>query len=166
MPFVSRLAIAIAALFLVSPSARHPPVQSCTGCTGIGSAASASGGNCDGLVTVTVTVGDGHCKVLNGEEPGDIHCKPNRNCVPTISRTWTGLDPGSVVDFCVVLNGERLCAFPKPTSGNGAGSDNRPSASMECTDDPALVRWYSVESPSCGLFATAQGKCSACNDYY
>jgi hypothetical protein len=167
MSSVSHLAIASAFFFLVAPSPKLPlPAQSCTGCVGTGDSDSDSGGSCDGLVQITVTVAPGHCKVLSGEEPGDIQCRPNRNCVPTITRTWTGLEPGSVMDFCVVLNGERLCLYPKPTAGNGSGSDNRPSATIECSDDPANARSYSVESPSCGLFATAQGKCSACNDYF
>jgi hypothetical protein len=167
MPSVSPLAIASAIFFLVSPSPRPPlRTQTCTGCVGSANSATVSGGSCGGLVSIQVNVQSGHCKVLSGEEPGDIQCRPSRNCVPTISRSWAGLEPWSDLDFCVVLNGQRLCVFPKPTAGPGAGSESRDSAAMECSSEPSNARWYSIESPSCGLFATAKGECSACNDYF
>src|SRR5262245_22573159 len=131
LPSVSPLAIASAIFVLFLPSARPPPhPQSCTGCEGTANSATVSGGSCGGIVSITVTVLNGHCKVLSGEEPGDIQCRPNRRCVPNVTRAWTGLDAGSLLDFCVVLNNERLCVFPNPSAGIGTGVDTRPSAAM------------------------------------
>lgn len=164
MPTLFPLTLAATLCLILAPSPRRVAPVQCTGCMGIGGAASASGGNCGGLVTVTVTVANGNCKVLMGEEPGDILCRSSRSCMPTVLRTWSGLTPNTELDFCVQLHGEELCLQPKPTSGAGSGSDTRASASMTCTDDPAATRSFSIKSPSCGLFASAEGRCSACDD--
>lgn len=157
-------------LLLLSPSiaplAPAAAAQACTGCTGIGGSASASGGTCGGLVTITVNVQDGSCKILSGEEPGDIQCRPTRSCVPTVTRTWSGLAPATPLDFCVVLQGETLCVNPKPSSGSGTGNDTRPSSSMGCKGEPSNTRSFTVGSSSCGLFASAQAMCSSCEDSF
>lgn len=147
-----------------------PAVQAegaCNGCTGSGATASASGGSCgSGFVSITVTVFNGKCKVFQSWDPPLIGCAQMRPCTPQVNRSWSGLSPGSDLEFCVTVGNDQLCLTPPPTVGpSGGGSDQRDSAEMGCTDDPNGSRSFSISSPSCGLSASVNGSCSGCNGF-
>lgn len=161
-------ALALVCVFALSASAVAPPtsgsvpVQGCNGCLGNASSASASGGSCGGMLTITVNVISGQCKFLGGEEVGEVQCRSIKNCLPVVTRTWAGMPPASGLDFCVDLAGSMLCLNPKPNTGGGSGADTRPSTAMICSDDPENTRTYTISSGSCGLVASAQAKCTGC----
>jgi hypothetical protein len=150
-------------------SVASPPAsatQGCIGCIGSGGTASASGGTCgSGFVSITVTVASGRCRWFRGIDPEIIECIQFRPCVPQVTRTWSGLSPGSALDFCVTVGDDTLCLSPTPAVGpSGGGSDARDSAAMGCSDDPDDTRSFSITSASCGLSASVNGSCSACTD--
>ncbi len=136
------------------------PVVQCNGCTGMGGSNSASGGTCGGFVSINVVVNSGKCKWFFSPD-WMITCRQIYGCTPQVDRSWSGLDPGSTLDFCITTGDETMCLDPKPVaSSGGSGSDSRPSSSLLCQDGG--TRTYSVASPSCGLSASATGSCSSC----
>jgi len=156
------LAVLIVALLGLRPAAgatTSAELQGCVGCRGAGGSGSSSGGTCDGMVSVMVQVEDGHCRWYLGVEPGVIDCRQYQGCKPTVTRSWSSLDPGTGLDFCVVVGGTRLCLEPKPGSGDGSGSDTRDSATLPCNGD---TRRFTVSAPDCGLEASAEASCSRC----
>ena len=143
-----------------------PVDTGCVGCEGTGGTSTASGGSCGGTVTIDVLMIDGSCKWTLGTEPGEFFCMQIQGCLPKITRSWSGLPPNSVVDFCVELEDQELCLNPKPLAGpSGSGSSVRYSARQDCSDDAANTRLYSVKSEACGLVAAAESRCSACNSF-
>lgn len=138
--------------------------QGCSGCAGSGSSASASGGSCgSGYVSISVTVYSGRCKLFQTWDPPVLGCEAFRPCKPQVTRTWSGLAPGSALDFCVTIGDDTLCLEPQPSAGSsGGGSDSRDSAEMQCSDDPGDSRSFSVQAPGCGLSASVSATCSGC----
>lgn len=110
---------------------------------------------------IVVNVAKGKCRWMAFYEPWSLSCSPTQSCIPTISRSWTGLTPGTPLDFCVTVGSDILCVSPKPEVGpSGSGSDTRDSAGLDCDGNS---RSFSVGSPSCGLSASTSGTCSTCS---
>ena len=140
------------------------PDTGCVGCEGSGGAqATSSGGNCGGVVKISVVMAPGSCKWVLGTEYGQFYCRSIKGCRPTVTRSWQGLPAGSELKFCIVLNGQTLCLQTPPNAGSGTGSDERASADQSCDGDQA--RLFSIESPGCGLFAATETHCSSCDQF-
>jgi hypothetical protein len=159
--------LALAALGLPAPatSARRAAAAalatSCDGCMGSGGSSAASGGSCGGFVSIEITVSPGRCKWFFSPDPWTVACSQKSGCTPTVQRTWSGLDAGAGLDFCVTVGSETMCVDPKPqVGGSGSGSDSRPSAELPCVD--GFPRLYSVSAPGCDLTTSASASCSAC----
>jgi len=161
------IALAMTTVLSGAPASSASPaaaVPQCAGCSGGGGSSSASGGSCGGFVSVSVTMTSGRCRVFHFYEPWSVACASTQGCTPTVQRSWSGLTPGSVIDFCVGVGQEVLCLDPKPVVGSsGAGSDSRSSSPMSCSNDPAGSRSFSVSSASCGLSAAASASCTGCS---
>ena len=108
-----------------------PQAEQCYGCLGGAFVnASAPSANCPGAgVSITVMVHGSDC-TIEVIEPFMIRCKPE-TCTATVTRAWTGVNPGSELDFCVKPPASsRLCldtdpltpGVQGPLSGNGTGS--------------------------------------------
>lgn len=164
-------ALVIAVAFLVLPLSAGPALPTvsstfdtgCVGCQGSGGgAATSAGGSCGGTVTISVLMAPGECRFAqSSDEPDGFDCRSTRGCLPTVSRSWAGLEANSGLDFCVTLYGQTMCLQPKPSAGSGSGSSALPSAHQSCSD--SQVRTFSIESDSCGLFASTQTRCSSCD---
>lgn len=162
---LTKLSIVLSLSMLSLASAASPlpraaaPVQGCNGCAGSGGSSSASGGTCSGFVSVNVTVAGGKCQWVKTFDPVFISCSSVRQCRPTVERSWSGLEPGSTLGFCVTSGEELWCLEPAPeVGGGGSGSDSRPSAPFGC----ASTLSFSISSASCGLSAAVAASCSGC----
>jgi hypothetical protein len=154
-------------LLLVAPvPTAAPPAQSaqaCTGCIGTGGMASSSGGSCGGFVQISVSVESGQCRWFITDEVALFECKKIQGCQSTITRTWSGLTPGTVVEFCVEVDGEQLCLQKKNlVDGDGSGSSQRAGPELPCSDDASQQVTFQIESESCGLSAGVTARCSEC----
>lgn len=162
---LSRIAVAFFALPL--PALRAVPSVppqgvGCVGCQGSGGGqAQASGGSCGGTVQISVLMGSGECKWVQGDEWGEFDCKAIKGCKPTVTRSWSGLPANSALEFCITLSGQTLCLQNPPNAGSGSGSDVRNSADQPC--ETGASRTFTISSPGCGLSASTETNCSSCD---
>src|SRR5262245_55135374 len=151
------------ALSLSAPAA--PFRQTCSGCIGSGTSAAVSAGLCGGTVSVSVSVTNGSCKWVISED-GIVSCRQIQPCNSVVTRTWSNLTPGSALQLCVNGGSEGEMCLPSVQDAGplGAGVDVRLTNPINCKDDGSSTRAFSVTSPSCGLSASAEAKCSACRN--
>jgi hypothetical protein len=139
--------------------APSPATSGCSGCGGAGGSSTASGGTCGGFLSIFVAVGGGRCRWYGTPDPLFLSCFQSRPCEPAVTRTWTGLDPNTPLEFCLTLGGETFCLENPVSSGStGSGSDSRDSVNLGCGSGTT----FTVSSASCGLSASAQASCMAC----
>ena len=151
----------ITLLAMPRPARPSSPPQACSGCLGSGGLAIASGGTCGGRLEISVSAGSGECKWFYTSDPLFMECRKVRGCETTIMRSWSGLPTGSVVEFCVEFQGERMCLAKKQIVGaSGAGSSTRTGPVLECADGPSTS--FLIESEPCGLSASVTPTCSRC----
>jgi len=145
------------------PAPAAPARQACTGCNGAGGTSVSSGGTCGGRVEISVAAGSGECKWFLTDEPLLFECKEIAGCETTIVRSWIGLPPGSIVDFCIEVEDETLCLQKKTVVDvSGAGSSTRNGPVLVCTDSVAEQLTFQVAVESCGLAAEVTPTCSGC----
>jgi hypothetical protein len=116
--------LTLALLALAAPAASFR--QTCSGCIGSATSASASGGLCGGTVSVSISVTNGTCKWVISED-GIVCCRQILPCNSVVTRTWSNLTPGSALELCVTSAAEgRLCVPSVKDAGLlGAGIDTR-----------------------------------------
>jgi hypothetical protein len=162
------LALAVAIALLGAPASssrsltpvRSPSTAQCVGCIGAGGGGAASA-PCGASVSITVTVESGKCKYVYEVDPPSLECVKKQGCIPTITRTWSGLAPNTPVDFCVMIGGQLFCLEPPPSSGDtGSGSDTRTGLTLDCPGSAA----YSVTGISCEVTAAGSATCTECPD--
>ncbi len=79
-----------------------------------------------GSVTVAVEITAGACQEL-----AEV-CVPQTDCTVKITRTYSGIPPGSIVTGCVIQNGLRYCIDPPFSSTGGSGSPPPNQYTLEC----------------------------------
>lgn len=131
--------------------------QSCAGCVGAGG--SGSGGSGGAMVSISVAVEGGKCKPVLGGDPPTAECAATRQCTRTVVRSWSGLAPGSAIEFCLTLDstGTEWCIEPPPTTDTGSGS-NTSTSPMPCGQSTTSSIAQGEHS------ATAGATCSECPD--
>jgi len=145
---------------LVPAAARQ---QGCVGCFGTGATSIASNGSGPGLVKIALTVDSGSCRWSMTEDPHLMECGPLNGCSTSVYREWSGLPPGSMLDFCVEVEDEEYC-LKKVTivDGDGGGNSTRTGPVLPCSASASDQYTFKVRSDASGLEAQASGQCSAC----
>lgn len=140
------------------PAAR--PAQACTGCLGNGGLGVQSGGVCGGRVEISVQVEPGKCKWAMTDEEFSFECRGVKPCHTLVTRKWSGLPPGSQLDFCIELDGDTYClGAPIEVDPSGAGESVRPGPDRTCGSQPYA---FTIRSSACALGAVATATCSSC----
>ena len=164
LPLVGRLLAPLATLLLgLSVPASVSGPQGCAGCFGTGAASTASNGIGAGLVKITLSVESGGCAWSMTEEFLLMECRPVTGCSTTVYREWSGLPPGSLVDFCVEVDDEDYCLKKQTVvDADGGGNSTRTGPVLPCSALAADQYTFKVRSDAAGLAAEASGRCSAC----
>ncbi|MCY2960826.1 MAG: hypothetical protein NTY35_11720 [Planctomycetota bacterium] len=133
--------------------------QQCPGCTGQSANDSDNSSGC-GSIAISVLVTTGKCLYTIDPDTGAIGCGMTLKCLTTITRSWNGVSPNTLMNFCVTQNGTTRCQQPQPNSGTGTGA-NVNTWQLSCGDG---YDWsFTMPCPSGGpLYVSAFGECTQC----
>ena len=148
---------------LFAPLSPASSQGNCAGCVGAGGTASASGGTCGGMVSISVVVEPGQCRWIASDDELLFLCVQTLGCKTSVTRSWSGLPAGTKVDACVVVDGQELCLRPKIPGQSPVGNgESRPGPELKCSDD-SNGPTFTVEAASCGLTAEVTPTCTGCH---